>query len=77
MEFLFEGILETLIDGALELWTDFKKRKNPYYDNTHVKKLFIVIIGILLAIVVTVLFIGFFFLVESIAPNAFDIIGFD
>ena len=77
MEFIFEVILGTIVESVVELWTNFMKKRNPDYDNNGIKKAITIIIAVLLILVITVLFLGIFFLIEWIFPNLFDVVGFD
>ena len=55
MEFIIEFIFGIIFEGTLELWTNFMKKRNPDYDNSRSKKIFPILIGILLTLLTMIL----------------------
>jgi hypothetical protein len=64
--FIIEIIFGTIIDGIFELWTNFMKKRHPGFDNSHYKKVFIIVIGVLMTIVTTILILGIIILILKI-----------
>lgn len=76
MEIVVEFIFELIFEGILELYTSWRKKKNPNYDNTKFKKVIDVIIKIIIVLLILILFIGLMFLMEWLFPELSDIIDF-
>lgn len=76
MEIVVEFIFELIFEGILELYTSWRKKKNPNYDNTKFKKVIDVFIKIIIVILILVIFIELMILIEWIFPELFDIISF-
>jgi uncharacterized protein YacL len=77
LEAIFEFIYEVLLEGVIELWTNFMKKRNPDYDNSRMKKVLTATIGVILMLVIAILFLAILFLIEWIFPNLFNIVEFD
>jgi len=56
--FIIEIVFGTIIEGIFGLWTNFMKKRHPRFDNSHCKKVFIIVIGVLLTILTTILILG-------------------
>jgi len=76
MEIVVEFIFELIFEGILELYTSWRKKKNPNYDNTKFKKVIDVFIKIIIVVLILVVFIGLIFFIEWLFPELFDIIDF-
>ena len=69
MGFIIEIVFGTIIDGIFELWTSFMKKRHPHFDNSHYKKVFIIVIGVLLTILTTILILGILIFIVKIIDH--------
>lgn len=77
MEWIVEFIFELLFEGILEGYTAYRKKKNPDYNNTKLKKITDCIIKIFMVIIILIIFVLIIFIIEHFYPNLFDMIYFD
>ena len=77
MELMVEFICELIVDGILEGYTAYRKKKDPNYDNTRLKRIIDKIIKVLIIIILVAIFLGIIFLIEKFYPEFFDIIGLE
>ena len=77
MEIIVEFISELIVEGILEIYTAYRKKKDPNYDNTKLKRIIDKIIKVLIVIILVAIFIGVVFLIEKFYPEFFDIIGLE
>ena len=76
MEFILEIILEPIVEGLLRLWS--KIYNNPDYNNSRLKKVLTIIVGVVLALVTTaIIILGVLYLIEWLNPSLFDVVGLD
>lgn len=74
---LIEVLVETLVEGVLQIWTDYRRKTDPDYRGSRFKKAVTAIIGVFLITAVMALFLGGFFFIEHLKPELFDIVGLD
>lgn len=77
LEVIMEVVFGTILEGILELWTNFMKKRNSDYDNSSSKKVFTKIIGAILVIVGMIIIIVVLSIIEWLYPNLFDMVSFD
>jgi hypothetical protein len=76
MELILEILLEPIVEVLLRLWS--KIYNNPDYDNSHLKKVLTIIVGVVLALVTTaIILLGILYLIEWQNPSLFDVVGLD
>jgi hypothetical protein len=76
VEFVLEFLLEPIVEGILALWSKFYHR--PGYDNSRLKKILTIIIGVVIAIVtIAIILLGVFYLIEWLYPSLLDVVRFD
>lgn len=66
MGFIIEIVFGVIFDGILELWTNFMKKRNPDYDNSRIKNVFTIVIGVILTVLTLILILCILFLIMSI-----------
>jgi len=64
--FIIEIVFGVIFDGILELWTNFMKKRNPDYDNSRIKNVFTIVIGVILTVLTLILILCILFLIMSI-----------
>lgn len=77
LNIILETIIGTLIDGIVELWVSFMKKRNTDYDRNSFKKVITMIISIILILGLLTLLLAIFFLIKYIFPNLFDVVFLD
>ena len=64
-------------EGLLEGYTAYRKKRNPDYNHTKLKKITDCIIKIFIVIIILTIFLFIVFIIEHFYPNLLDIIIFD
>lgn len=76
-ELILEAILGTAIEGVLDAWTRFMKKRNPDYENNRFRKGITIVAGLLMSVLILALFLAVLFFIEWLDPDLFDLVGFD
>ena len=76
MEFILEFLIEPIVESLLLLWSKFYN--SPDYDNSHLKKVLTIMVGVVLALVTTaIIILGVLYFIEWLHPSLFDVVGLD